>query len=214
MSSDVGIDQWLRERGYGLAEVKPRARAALEEAGLTRPGKQRMSLEKLPRAEEVLRARFALHCESPECQQYAEHSGRIPLRCDPRSTCERCGGSANQAAENALLEACRKHGVKKICIVGGSPAVREELEATLGRVLELRLVDGTERRTSERANRDLEWADLVLVWGASELHHKVSWLYTQGPPQHRRKVVLVAKRGIAALLSEAIAHIDRVSGGK
>jgi hypothetical protein len=47
-----------------------------------------------------------------------------------------------------------------------------------------------------------------LVWGASELHHKVSWLYTQVPPPLRQKVVHVAKRGIAALLAAAVRHLD------
>lgn len=210
MSADVEIDHWLNSQGFGLPEVRHMARAALEEAGLTRAGKQRMSNEKLGRASQALHDRFALHCESPECQRAAEQSGRTPVRCDPKSACDRCGGSANKAAENALVDSCRRHGVKRIVVVGGSPAVREELEEKLAGALELRMVDGTERRTSDRAKSDLEWADLVLVWGASELHHKVSWLYTQGPMQYRKKVVHVAKRGIAALLSEAVAHLEKV----
>lgn len=209
MSSDVETDAWLKAHGYGLPEAKGLARAALEEVGLTRPGKLRMSNEKLPRVEEALHAKFTLHCEQPECRRHAEQSGRVAMRCDPKSTCERCGGSSNKAAESSLLEACARHGVQKICVVGGSPAVREELEQALGERLHLRMVDGTERRTQDRAKHDLEWADLVLVWGASELHHKVSWLYTQGPVQHRKKVVLVAKRGVAALLGEAVSHLAR-----
>lgn len=209
MSADVEIESWLKGQGFGLPEGRQRARAALEEAGLTRTGKQRMSTEKIARASDALRARFALHCESPDCQRHAEDSGREPLRCDPKSACERCGGSVNQAAETALLEACRRRGVKKLVVVGGSPAVREELEEKLGSALHLRMVDGTERRTADRAKSDLEWADLVMVWGASELHHKVSLLYTQGPAQHRKKVVLVARRGVAALLGAAVEHLER-----
>jgi hypothetical protein len=87
--------------------------------------------------------------------------------------------------------------------------VREELEGKLGAEMELRLIDGTERRTGDKARGDLEWADLVLVWGGSELHHKVSTLYTSVPPALRRKVVHVARRGVAALLAGAVEHLGR-----
>ncbi len=209
MSSDQAINAWLAEAGYGLAESRAKARAALEEAKLTRPGKLRISNDKLPKAAAALASRFFLWCGAPACEADARASGREVVRCEPRSRCERCGGSDNRRAEVALIEACRQQGLSKLVVVGGSPAVREELQATLGDALELRMIDGTERRTSDRARSDLEWADVVLVWGASELHHKVSWLYTQAPPPLRKKVVHVAKRGVAALLSAAVDHLTR-----
>ena len=208
MSADHDIAQWLTASGFGAKESRELARGALEEAGLTRPGKLRLSDEKLPRARELLERTFALHCESPECLAWANASGRTPVRCDPKASCGLCGGSTNLRAEKSLLEACERFGVKRLVIVGGSPAVREELERGLGRTLALRMVDGTERRTADRARSDLEWADLVLVWGATELHHKVSWLYTQSAP-HKHKVVHVARRGIAALLEAAVQHFHK-----
>src|SRR5262249_57717632 len=75
--------------------------------------------------------------------------------------------------------------------------------------LELRLVDGTERRTVTQARLDLDWADLVLLWGGSELDHRVSTLYTGAPPALRRKLVHTSKRGIAALLESAVVHLSR-----
>ncbi|HET9449783.1 MAG TPA: hypothetical protein VFO83_02825, partial [Aggregicoccus sp.] len=62
MSADRDIDGWLAERGLSLEPGRARARAALEEVGLTRAGKQRMSEEKLARAGSLLDARFFLHC--------------------------------------------------------------------------------------------------------------------------------------------------------
>lgn len=60
--------------------------------------------------------------------------------------------------------------------------------------LELRLVDGTERRTRPEAQRDLDWADLVVIAGSSELAHKVSNLYTRaGDPT---LVVTAPRRGV------------------
>lgn len=209
MSTDRDIDGWLSDRGITLTETRARARTVLEEAGLTRPGKLRMSEPKLQKAAEVLQGRFFPVCADGACIKVAQASGREPLRVEPRSHCARCGGSANHRAEVAFVETCNRLGVRKVVVVGGSPAVREELEAKLGHHIDLRMVDGTERRTSDRARSDLEWADLVLVWGATELHHKVSGHYTHGGPAYSRKVVHVVRRGVAALLEEGMTHMER-----
>jgi hypothetical protein len=209
VSSDRDIDGWMAERGITLPDARVRARAALEEAGLTRPGKQRMSDPKLVKAAEVLAGRFFAVCADGACLKVAQASGREPLRVEPKSHCERCGGSANHRAEVAFVESCRRHGVRRVVVVGGSPAVREELEEKLGHQIDLRMVDGTERRTADRAKSDLDWADLVLVWGATELHHKVSGHYTHGGPAYSHKVVHVVRRGVAALLEEGITHLER-----
>ena len=209
MSADVEIDAWLVERGYALPASRAAARAALEAAGLTRAGKTRISTEKLARAAEALGAKFALHCPTPECVAWAKGTGRQPLACEPKASCERCGGSDNRRAMTDLVEAFRAKGVKRLLVVGGSPSVREELQEKLGDAIELRLVDGTERRTADKAKADMEWADLILMWGASELHHKVSMQYTQAGGDVKRKLVLVQKRGIAQLLAAAVAHLRR-----
>lgn len=209
MSADRGIDEWLAERGLSLPDSRTRARAVLEEARLINPKKARMSEQKLERAEAVLAERFFRVCGAPACMSVASASGREPLLVEPKTHCERCGGSDNRRAGVDFLEACRRKGVRRVVVVGGSPAVREELEAQLGTQVELRMVDGTERRTAERARHDLDWGDLVLVWGATELHHKVSEHYTSAPPPTNRKVVHVARRGVAALLAEAVTHLKR-----
>ncbi|PTL77511.1 hypothetical protein [Vitiosangium sp. GDMCC 1.1324] len=209
MSADKDIDGWFAERGITLPDSRARARAALEEVGLTSSRKVRISEAKLPRAEQVLAERFYRVCAASECQQVARASGKEALLVEPRSHCEHCGGSNNRRAEVAFLETCQRRGVRRVVVVGGSPAVREELENKLGGRIELRMVDGTERRTAGKAQSDLEWGDLVLVWGATELHHKVSSHYTQPGTPHRHKVVHVARRGVAALLEAGISHLER-----
>jgi hypothetical protein len=209
VSADHDIDEWLAARGITLPDSRERARAVLAEAKIINPKKARMSDQKLERAEAVLAERYFRVCGTAACMQVANTSGREPLLVEPKTYCERCGGSDNQRAVVDFLEACRNKGVRRMVVVGGSPAVREELESRLGSQVELRMVDGTERRTADRARHDLEWGDLVLVWGATELHHKVSEHYTSGPPALNRKVVHVARRGVAALLAEAITHLKR-----
>jgi hypothetical protein len=211
VSADVEIDGWLESLGYGAGAARTAARAALEDMQLTRAGKTRMSQQKLERATAELDGRFSLHCSSPACLEAARRSGRMALPAATKALCPHCGGSDNARAARDLVTACASSGVRRLLVVGGSPSVREELRAALGDSLELRMVDGTERRTQERARGDLEWADLVLLWGGTELDHKVSTHYAHAPAGHKGKVVHVARRGIAALLSAAVEHLRRKS---
>jgi hypothetical protein len=209
VSHDVDIESWLSGEGFDLPEARGRAREVLESAGLTRPGKARMSAEKEDRARSALELHLFKHCATPACVTTAARSGRTPVRTARRTACASCGGSDNRRAMEALVADCQRAGVRRVAIVGGSPSVREELRDALSSRLELRLVDGTERRTLAQARLDLEWADLVLLWGGSELDHRVSTLYTGGPPPLRRKLVHTSKRGIAALLEAAVLHLSR-----
>jgi hypothetical protein len=209
VSDDLDIEAWLSALGFDLPEGRTAARAALEAAGLTRPGKARMSTAKEDRARGVLEGAFFLHCATPACIAAAAASGRVGVRTGQRPRCAHCGGSDNRRAEAALLAACQRAGVRRLVVVGGSPSVREELRDALSSALELRLVDGTERRSLAQARQDLEWAELVLLWGGSELDHRVSTLYSGSPPALRRKLVHATKRGIAALLESAVAHLQR-----
>ncbi len=206
MYTDIDVEAWLGEQGFGEAARKV-ARAALEAAGVTRPGTPRMSVDQGPVALRVLRTRFALSCQAKDCIAFARASGREPTYVLNRQSCERCGGSENARAAKEVLEA----GLRRLVVVGGTPATREALERLLGERLELRLVDGTHRRAPDRARADLEWADRVLLWGATELHHKVSKQYADIAAT-RHKVVHVPRRGIAQLLAGAVESVRRRGG--
>lgn len=195
MSADLEIDTWLAALGFG-GPARSEARRALEGAGLTRAGKTRISVEKQARAEALLREKFVLHCHAADCAAFAKSTGRVALVAETKQACERCGGSENSRAAKQLVEA----GIRRLVVVGGTPATREELERLLGQTIELRLVDGTLHRPTERAKADLEWADKVLLWGATELHHKVSKQYADVTAM-KHKVVHVPRRGIAQLLA-------------
>lgn len=200
MADALDIRALLAELGYaGTSGV--RARQALEEARLTHGGKTRIDLAKRPRIEALLEERFHLTCGQPECDRAA--TGREVLHADDRAHCRVCAGSSNRRAFQTAEDAFKRHGIRRVVVVGGSPAVHDALRAEAPATWELRLVDGTVRRTSELARADLKWADLILVWGSSELDHKVSTLYT-----HTRdpRVVTVSRRGIAALLEAAVKH--------
>lgn len=198
---DAAIADFLGSLGLTDAAAG-RARAALEAEGITNPRKTRIATEKLPRAQAAIDARFARFCMS--CAGRTDAGGRDVVIVPP-AACTRCGGSRNDRALAELAEACEAAGIRRLVVVGGSPDVRRELAALNGRV-ELRLVDGTERRTRAAAQRDLDWADLVVIGGSSELAHKVSSLYAG---RHATPVITASRRGIESIASAVVEHTRR-----
>lgn len=191
---DLGLTGALADRG----------RAALEAAGVTRPGKQRLAEGKVERARAAVDAVLVRLCRT--CAETRAGDGR-ELAVVPAGSCTYCGGSGNARAMRDLVGAAAAAGVTRLVFVGGSPSFREEL-ARLAGPLDLRLVDGTQRRTSAEARRDVDWADAVVVCGGTELNHKVSNLYT-GDERARGKTVVTSRRGIEAIAREVLAHVRR-----
>lgn len=202
MSQDLEIDALLAELGFRGPAARALARAALEAAGLTRPGKRNLAAAKRQRVEDLLGERFTLACPREHCRSAAAASGRevVVVEGPAASACEFCGGSTNRSAWERALSAMARRGWRRLVVVGGSPALHTELRALVDGRIELRLIDGTARRTAQDAAHDLAWADRIVVWGATLLDHKVSQLYTD---RRSPKVVTVARRGLTAL-AEAI----------
>jgi hypothetical protein len=200
--TDVLIDDFLASLGLAGADAE-RARALLESERITNPRKTRLSAAKLERATAAIDARFARFCAP--CAARTDAGGREVVTV-PASACTRCGGSRNDRALTEMVEALHAAGLRRLVVVGGSPDVRRELGALAGR-LELRLVDGTARRTRAEAQRDLDWADVVVVGGSSELAHKVSNLYTRG--SGATPVVTAPRRGIEAIAGAVVEHVER-----
>lgn len=204
MSDALDIGALLTELGFDTADSAARARAVLEEEHLTRPGKTRIDAAKRPRIEEALATRFLVTCGAPECARGA--GMREVAIAASLARCSVCHGSANRRSITEAQTTLRKAGISRILVVGGSPALHEELRRTAPADWELRLVDGTARRTGDAARSDLKWAQLVLIWGATELDHKVSTLYTDPRDGGRKDLVIVNRRGIAALFEAASKH--------
>lgn len=206
--ADIPIDELLADLGLtGVAAGE--ARRALEDEGLTNPRKQRIALGKKPRVREVVDGRWQRLCHN--CRARAAGDAR-PVVIVPQATCSLCAGSNNARAVETMTEACRRAGITKLLIVGGSPTFRRELADLAGGQLELRLVDGTRAVGKQAAQQDITWADLVVVLGGTELAHKVSTLYTREPGA-RRKLVTTSRRGIEAIADD-ITRCDVVTGAR
>lgn len=197
--------QLFCELGYG-GDLQ-RYETLLQEAGLSHPRKSNIAASKAAAVAELLRGRFFKVCTRPECRQEAEataqRQGRqvVPAAAPP--ACDVCGGSPNQKAVEAMITACRARGWRRLCVVGGSPAVRRELETLVAGRLELRLVDGTRARTDKEARADLAWSDGVVLWGSTQLDHRVSNLYS-GP-----RVIQIARRSLAELARQVLLAAQR-----
>lgn len=195
----------LRDLGYGgdmdLAEV------ALQEAGFTNPRKPNIHLAKTEAVRRVLEEQFVLVCSRGDCKQEAAavRDGRSVVPASAPHHCEFCGGSSNQRAVDEMLRACRARGWTRLCVVGGSPNSRTSLQQLAGRALDLRLVEGTVARHRSQAAHDMAWADVVVVWGSTQLDHKVSILY-KGP-----NVVALARRSIQELARAVTRSADKAA---
>ena len=201
--SDRLIGDFLASLGLTGA-VAERGRAVLEAEGITNPRKSRLSEAKLERARAAIDARFARLCASCAARTDAggreivtvAHVGMHPLR---------------RLAERSRARRARR-GMRVRRPTPARPRrwlarrLRRELGALDG-PLELRLIDGTARRTGSEAQRDLDWADLVLIAGSSELGHKVSNLYTKAGSA--TAVVTVPRRGVEAIAAAVVEHVRR-----
>lgn len=199
---DVAFAHFFGSLGLSGGDAE-RARAILEGEGITNPRKTRLSTAKLDRARAAIDARLARFCAT--CAARTDAGGREVVTVAP-AACSRCGGSRNDRALGEVAEACELAGLRRLVVVGGSPDVRRELNSLRSR-LELRLVEGTARRTGAEAQGDLDWADLVVICGSSELGHKVSSLYTgnrAGAP-----VITSARRGVEAIAAAIVEHAGR-----
>lgn len=203
--ASLDISELLDGLGFDTPGAQARARAVLEAGKLTRPGKARIDGAKRTRLEALLEVRFFVSCGAPDCDRAA--GGREVVRAARSTACRVCEGSANRRAVVVAARAFALKNVRRIVVVGGSPSVHDELTKLKPAEWELRLVDGTSRRTLDLARADVRWADLVLVWGSSELDHKVSEHYTR--ETDRSRLVTVNRRGIAALLDAATIHVSR-----
>lgn len=177
----------------------------LEEEGLSRPTKQRISVAKIDRVAEILAEHFIAVCTRGDCKAEVNdpEEVRIVVPATTPMNCEICQGSINAKAVDEMVRALQGANVRRMCVVGGSPASHRKLQDLIGDRLGLRLVDGTKSRTLANAKADLEWADLVVIWGGTMLGHRVSRHYI-GP-----HVIQIARRSIRNLAKE-VARSDIV----
>lgn len=205
--ADIAIADLLHSEGFRSPEALGVARAALESAGLTRPGKQRIAVEKLDRVRDAIGLSIARSCGSRECDAALADDERTVVRAE-KFACVVCGGSNNRRGVRRMSEVCHTAGVHRVLVVGGRPPLWAELEREAP-TLTFKFVDGTSNLPNQNdALQHCAWADLLVVWAPSPLPHKVSGLYRSEmcAVPHR---VTVHRRGIEALALTVVEHFER-----
>ena len=197
------ITEALKLAGLEDAASVEVARAFLDQARITNPTRDRMSTEKQPRLEDALHQAFYLHCTQPGCLASARESGRTPL-VSRKDACTACGGSNQRRAVEQMLVALKRAGIRGVCVVGGSPALREELEAQVGQHVKLTLIDGTQTPDQDRARAHVRGHDVVVVCGGSQLSHKLSNTY--GAWKEEGHVVTAMRRGLEGVTEALTFH--------
>ncbi len=203
MAAEATVPKETLFRSLGFGGDRAPYEEALRAAGLSRPGKAGILASKTEAVRAVLEERFLPACGRGDCRGEAAADGRTVVPASEPRFCALCGGSANQRAVEGMVAACGARGWRRLCVVGGSPNARKALEGLVAGRLDLRLVDGTASRNGAQAAGDVAWADLVVIWGGTQLDHRVSQLYRGG------NVVSLARRSV----QEAARAVVRAAGG-
>lgn len=66
--------------------------------------------------------------------------------------------------------------------------------------LDMRVIDGTEALTDDRARRLSQWADIVVLWRPAESHHSVSTQFGPGGRARQAPVITIEEPDIATFL--------------
>lgn len=195
MSGAIRKSELLRRIGFagdpGLAEE------CLRRHGLSHPRKVSIAVAKVDAVRDAFSECFMMVCNRGDCQAAAKdrQDGRPVVLTHSQATCEVCGGSVIQTAIWRLAGTLAANGMRRLCVVGGSPKSRRELrDAAAATTLETRLIDGMVARSRKDAGDDEEWADVVVIWAPTQLKHKASQAYVG------RNVVRVTQRGLPALV--------------
>ncbi|MEI7645437.1 MAG: hypothetical protein WCJ55_14285 [Chloroflexales bacterium] len=198
------IDDLLRDVGIADPVAREQARAILERHGLTTPRKLNMATGKILAARALLADHAMLLCGDPGCAALAvsRAAGREMIGVEP-AHCIICAGSGQRRA--ALLLARDMLAVRRsrLLLVGGTPQQHHELDQALAAGgVELRAIDGLKRaHSAAEAARQSAWADVVAIWAATPVKHKVSQVYTDAVTPHALRVI-VARRGIESLCAD------------
>jgi hypothetical protein len=202
MSAGATVPKESLFRSLGFGGDRAPYEEVLRAAGLSRPEKAGIQASKEEAVRAALEERFLPVCGRGDCREEAAADGRTLVPASEPRHCALCGGSANQRAVEGMVAACGTRRWRRICVVGGSPNARRALGELVGGRLDLRLVDGTASRNSNQAAADLSWADVVVIWGGTQLDHRVSQLYKGG------NVIALARRSIQEMARAVVRAAD------
>lgn len=205
--TDISISRMLEDMGISAPASQKAAQDALAEAGIIsfRPNRINIAASKVERSLQVLQAAFFWRCGSGNCKTKAEARGRQTLLVE-RTHCMVCHGSNDRRALEEMASAAAASNVSKILVVGGTDAKRREIREKSPSGLEWRFVDGKKSKDDRYFRHNRRWAEVIVIWGSTELDHKVSEHFVR---KGDTRVITVSRRSIGALADEVVGHLSR-----
>ena len=202
--TDIPIAEMLR--GFGIVDATARetARAALINGGLiANERKVNILAAKSARARALLVESFLCHCNDGDCRSAAANGGAPPLLVE-KAACSFCGGSKDRAALAEMARALTEANKRRVLVVGGTDKKEREIKEKSPPGIEWRFIEGTKGRPSRYRQSHQDWAEVIVIWGSTELNHKVSKPFAVKGDD---RVITVRRRGITALADEVIRHL-------
>lgn len=204
---DISILRMFKDMGIGASASQKAAQDALAEAGIisSRPNRTNIAAAKVDRALEVLEDVFSWHCGSGSCKAKSKEARRRTLLVK-RTRCMICGGSNDRHALEEMASSAAVSNVSKILVVGGTSTKHREIREKSPSGVEWRFVDGKKSKDDRYFRHNRRWAEIIVIWGSTELDHKVS-NHFDGKGDSR--VITVSRRSIGALADGVIRHLTR-----
>ena len=140
--------------------------------------------------------------------------GVVPVSDLPPEACDLCGGSATQRAFEDLVVACAAANVRRILVLGGSPAYREAAQRLVKGAkspLSFAFVGEGAKPGKKRANASASTVDLVVVWCGTMLDHTTTAAHADVAAPR----VTVSKRGIGSMFTQVADFLlERTARGR
>jgi hypothetical protein len=151
---------------------------------------------------------FTFFCGDERCEDLARPNAKLGLLLVEREQCAVCGGHDGQRAYRALLKRARQVGVTRLLLVGGEDANTSTLKQLAKSCpgITWSFIDGGGRDDQTSANRRVEGAGGVLLWGGMKLPHKLSGLYKTAADRLKVPCATIppGQRGVSAICQTAL----------
>lgn len=199
------ISGLLETLGFSNPSLRCAVRKIIETAGYTNPRKTNIAVDKAKFVQIYIKTNFRLVC-SEECDAASgkkRTKSSLRVRADK---CEFCNGSDQNRLVAKMAKNLSDRGLSEILIIGGSTQSANTLNRLLKSCkINLKIIEGTKRTNLKMAKLLCRNADLVVIWGATQLDHTVSKVFNIAAEPGTK--VPVARPGLKALADAVNIHL-------
>lgn len=188
----LSLETLLRQRGLrGEDERAHAVRALIQTRRWSQISAQLKPIDQVGLSALVERY-VLLHCGQDDCPV----PGSIAAVQVSRTRCELCGGHGQRVALLRFSEGLMLHGIRRLAIVGGTPAYQRVLRDGLDPRIECRLLLGDDDPGEDPPR-------LVIDWDPSGLDRELSRLLSEGA-----RLIRVPDRSLADMLDAVREHLE------